>query len=278
MPFSTFSATGQPVRTSSLPPAEWPNRLSVNHWEEPHPGQRLPGLTESTPPSWGQRYVGAVAAGEFRNGMAAKGYHDPRGHRYRIQRPFTVRKDIRVRRHPKASVRRVETHDAKNSGPSCSTVNIEPVPENTAEAQPRPSVDADGDVATITDAGTEAEVATVVTEQTPVPPHARPSHGALGDVSNLLDICEDDDTFRPATALDPSALRPGPCEDMYGWEAELDRKMTDEQGKDAPGLHSLATSVRRSNQGARRLIHRVFSMGPSQTGEFNPGRRASTAN
>ena len=280
MPSPTFSATGHPEPTPSLSSSEWHNQPSGNHWEEPHPGHLLPGLTESTPPSWGHRYVGAGVAGEFRNGMAAKGYHDHRGHKYRIQRPFTVRRDIRVRRHHKTPVRRVETHDAKSGGPNCSLVNIEPLPENTAEAQPRDSsVDADGDTATITDAGTEAEVATTVTEQTLVPSHARPSHGALGDVSNLLGICEDDEDYRPVTALDPSALRAGPCEDIYGWEAELDRKMSaSDRRKDTPGLNSLATSVRRSNQGARRLIHRVFSMGPSQAGEFNPGRRASTAN
>ncbi|MBE3047932.1 hypothetical protein IMZ48_36560 [Candidatus Bathyarchaeota archaeon] len=282
MPFNRFSAAGHPARTSSLSPSKGPSRPTKLSWEEPHPGQRF--MTEATAQSWAQRHAGAGAAGEFKNGMAAKGYHDHRGHRYRIQRSFT-RRDIRVRRHVKAPMRRVEAHDAKSTGPGCSLVNVEALPGSTAEAQRRVSVDADGDTATITDgdtatitdAGTEAEVATIVTEQTIVPPYARP-YGALGDVSNLLGICEDEDDYRPATALDPSALRAGPCKDMYGWEQVLDRKVPDGQRKDSPALHSLATSVRRSNQGARRLIQRVFSYGSSSGDEFSPGRRASTAN
>lgn len=274
-----FSATGHPTPTSlDLP--EGPSQLPDHHWEEPHPGYRLPGVTERTPPSWGQRHTGAGVTGEFRNGMAAKGYHDLRVHRYRIQRPFMVRRDVRIRRHPKVSARRSEAHDVKNDGPGCGSVTVAPLPKTTAEAYPRDSTDGDGDAATITDTGTDVEVATVVTEQTLVPPSQR-TRCTLGDVSNLLGIYEgdDDDDDRPATALNPDQLRPGPCEDMYGWEAELEQKMSaDEHRKDTPGFHSFATSVRRSNQGARKLIHRVFSMGPSAAGEFHPGRRASTAN
>lgn len=164
----------------------------------------------------------------------------------------------------------------KNGEPGSSLVNVEPVsvPECTTEARPRDSVDGDGDTVTVTDADT------VVTEQTLVPSTQR-SHCAVGDVSNLLGICGDgDDDGWPATTSNPDQLCPGPCEDTYGWEAELERKISaDEQRKDTPAFRSLATSVRRSNQGARKLIHRVFSIGPSSmAGEFNPGRRASTAN
>ena len=168
----------------------------------------------------------------------------------------------------------------KNGGPGCGSVTVASLPETTAEAHPKDSINGDGDTATITDASTEVEVATVVTEETLVPPQRM--RCTLGDVSNLLGICEGNDEAddRPATALSPGQLRPGPSEDMYGWEAELERKMSaDEQRKDTLAFHSLATSVRRSNQGARKLIHRVFSTGPSSAaGEFNPGRRASTAN
>lgn len=212
--------------------------------------------------------------------MAAKGYHDLRVHRYRIQRPFMVRRDVRIRRHPKIAARRSEAHDVKDDGPGCGSVTVAPLLKTTAETHPRASIDGDGDTATITDTGTDVEVATSVTEQTLVPPTQR-TRCSLGDVSNLLGICEgggDDD--RPATALSPDQLHPGPCEDMYGWEAELEQKMSvDEHGQVTPAFHSLATSVRRSNHGARKLIHRVFSKGPSSAaGESHPGRRASTAN
>lgn len=275
-----FSAAVHPARTS-FDASEQPSQLRDHAWEEPHPGHRLPGVTERIPPRWGQRYVGAAAgaAGEFRNGMAAKG-HDRRTHGYRIQRPFMVRRDIRIRRHPKVSVRRSEAHDPKIDGPGCSSVTVAPLPETTVEARPGDSIDDDGESTTMTDSGTDVEVATVVTEQTLVPPTQR-TRCTLADVSNLLGICEGgDEDDRPATALSPDQLRPGPCEDMYGWEAELERKLSaDDNRNDTPALHSLAMSVRRSNQGARKLIHRVFSMGPSSAaGQVHPGRRASTAN
>ena len=280
MPFSTSPNTGQPAPTSSPSASEGPCQAAVQRWEEPHPGQRIPGLIESLPPSWTQRYAGVGAAGDFRNGMAAKGYHDHRGHRYRIQRPFMVRRDVRIRRNPKTATRRSETLDKATGGSSGTPVNMESLPDNATEARPIEYAGGDGDTATITEAEAKVEVATTGTDQTLVPSTSRSSRCTLGDVSNLLGICEEGDDGRPATALGPREPNAGPCEDVYGWEAELDRKMlVDDQEKDSPAFHSLATSVRRSNHGARKLIHRVFSIGPSSAaGEVSSGRRASTAN
>lgn len=290
MPLSTSSAIEHPAPTPPLGPPEESNQPRDQHWEEPHPGQRLSGVTEWTPPRWASRYVGvgvgapayhALNGGECRNGMAAKGFHDPRGHKYRVQRQSLMRKDIRVRRPAKASVRRLDVYNTKSDGPSSSSVNVEPLPEiATVEAHPRISIDSDADTSIITDAGTDVEVATTVTERTLVPGATKPSSCGLVDVSNLLGIYEDDDCDRPVSPLDPDALCPGPCEDTYGWEAELVRKASGhEHRKDSPALDALATSVRRSNQGARKLIHRMFSMGPSSgAGELNMARRASAAN
>lgn len=289
MPSSTPSATRHPAPTLVFGPPEKSDQPPDLVWEEPHPGHRLPGIAEWSP-LWASRCVGvglgaqayhALRGGECRNGMAAKVYHDPRGHRYRVQRQSLMRKDIRVRRPAKASVRRLDISDTKGDGPSSSSVNVEPFPGiTTAEAHPRISIDFNADTSTLTKAGADVEVATTATEQTLVPGPTQLSRCGLYDVSNLLGIYEDEDCDRPASPLDPDALCPGPCEDTYGWEAELERKaLAHEHRRGSPALDALATSVRRSNQGARKLIHRMFSMGPSSgAGELNMARRASTAN
>ncbi|SPO05783.1 uncharacterized protein DNG_08470 [Cephalotrichum gorgonifer] len=258
-----------------------PTEGDIVIWEEPHPGQRYLGPSETTRPGPGERYVeaeshGALSGGEYRNGMTAKVYPDHRDQRYRIQRPFMVRKDIRIRRHPKAPARRLEACDIKADGPSSSSVNVTPLPEPVAERPPKISLDTD-DTVTMTDVGTEVEIGTNSTDRTLIPaPTSSPCCAALNDVSNLLGIYTNDDDDRPAA---PEPLPHISCdEDMYGWDAELDRRMSaTENRRSAPGLHTLATSVRRGNEGARKLIHRVFSVGPTSASEPNTDRRNSVA-
>lgn len=290
MSLSTSSAVEHCAPTFPRGPPEKSRQPPNQPWEEPHPGQRLSGVTEWTPPRWASRYMGpgvgaqayhALNGGECRNGMAANVYHDPRGHKYRVQRQLLMRRDIRVRRPAKASVRRLDAYGTKSDGLSSNSVNVEPLPETTTvEVHPRISIDSAADTSTIADACTDVEVATTATERTLVTGPTQPSRCGLIDVSNLLGIYEVDDCDRQASPLNSDALCPGPCEDTYGWEAVLEQKgSVYEHRKDLPAFDALATSVRRSNQGARKLIHRMFSMGPSsRAGELNMARRASTAN
>lgn len=290
MPLCTPSAAERSATTSPRGPPEKSRQPPNQPWEEPHPGRRLSGVTEWTPPRWASRHMGvgvgaqachALSGGECRNGMAVKVYHDPRGHKYRVQRQLLMRREIRVRRPAKTSVRRLDAYGTKRDGMSSSSVNVEPLPETTTvKVHPRISIDSAADTSTIADACADVEVATTATERTLIPGPTQPSRCGLVDVSNLLGIFEVDDCDRQASPLNSDALCPGPCEDTYGWEAELERKgSVHEHRKDSPALDALATSVRRSNQGARKLIHRMFSMRPSsRAGELNMARRASTAN
>lgn len=277
MPFLTLSAMAHPASTTLISAAEAPSQPPEQCWEEPHPGQRISDSTNPTTSSWGQKYAGAGATEGIRNGMTAKGLlHDRRAHRYRIQRPFLVRRNVRLRRHARAPARRLGQYDAKNGSSSFSVVDIEPSPDILTGAHPRDPIGG-GEASTVTDADTEVEVATMVTDQTLVPLSNQSSRCTLGDVSNLLGTCEAGD-YQPVTALNPGGLHIGPCEDVYGWEAELGRKMSArEQKTDMPGFHTLASSVRRRNEGAKKFIHRVFSAS-SGISDLSRGRRASTAN
>lgn len=84
---------------------------------------------------------------------------------------------------------------------------------------------------------------------------------AFTDFSNLLGISLTNEVITPVTVVDSgSYTTSGSVGDMYGWEAELDRKVS--YGVSSTGVCECDEfGYRRANGSKRNLLHRVFSMG-----------------
>lgn len=284
LPVTSATEPSRPATASC--PSEEQERSAEPRWEEPHPGQRLPNLAESASPSWGERSVNIESpclpsGGEYRGGMTAKAYTDHRSHRYRIQRSSFVKRDVRVRRHLKAQSRPVQEYERRNLiglGLGDSTIKAKETP--IVETQPRISVDTEFDEDTGTDISMETEAATLCTDDTLVPVSTPSLPLALADLSHFLEDYPADADTRPATLLGPDAFSDARSEDMYGWDAELDRKLMTDDGRKRPlAAHPFSNTMKRGNIGARKLFQRVFSLGnPRATTDFDADLRASVAN
>jgi hypothetical protein len=124
-------------------------------------------------------------------------------------------------------------------------------------------VDTDAD----TEADTLIEMATTCTEETEVEPlqNFSPTPFRLTDFSNLIGItASDDQDDAVITIVDPDAFaHASPDDDLYGWEAELERKLNSAMPSPCPpGVYSLSQPFpyHVENAGKRRLLHRVFSI------------------
>ena len=99
--------------------------------------------------------------------------------------------------------------------------------------------------------------------------HANVNAVPMADVSNYLPTpaSSSEDMVCPSTTSDHQAFRfASPVEDMYGWDAELDRRrspsrtsMSSTEGCD------FALSYRRANGSKHSLLQRVFRVGSSSS-------------
>lgn len=91
----------------------------------------------------------------------------------------------------------------------------------------------------------------------------------MADVSNYLPTpaSSSEDMVCPSTTSDHQAFRfASPVEDMYGWDAELDRRRSPSRTSmsSAEGC-DFALSYRRANGSKHSLLQRVFRVGSSSS-------------
>ncbi|KAI0595784.1 hypothetical protein F4775DRAFT_342498 [Biscogniauxia sp. FL1348] len=105
------------------------------------------------------------------------------------------------------------------------------------------------------DTDTETEVGTEIGTQS-----------SLSDYSNFLGISRLDDDNTSVTVVDPDVFsRANSVDDLYGWEAELDRKINCEVTTANTLCECHHCPYRRTDGGKRSLLHRVFSTSGKRT-------------
>jgi len=93
----------------------------------------------------------------------------------------------------------------------------------------------------------------------------------MTDVSNYLPTptTSNEDMRCPSTSSETEAFRyASPIEDMYGWDAELERREASpsrDSMSSTEGLDAFALSYRRANGSKHSLLQRVFRVGSSSS-------------
>lgn len=249
-------------------------RHLFNPWEEPHPGSRFP-LTAAEGASRASEKVALAASrhvdGGCNGGMAAKELNP-----YRNSRPWLVRRPIRVRsRTPVPFKITTEiANDAKlTEMPAFGSVGV-PSPASANHAVPEALSDKIKG-----DAAPAAAALDVKPSELPLP--MSPSIDCkFTDFSNLLGIRvqppPEEEPVVVATTGAGSYCRAASDEDIYGWDAELERQSR----LTSPVLacpYDQDYQYRRTSITKRSLLHRVFSMGNSPRGfDDMEVRRASS--
>ena len=290
------SSTAEDSETSLTPPSIDDDStvqlvFTGTGWEEPHPGSRLSYSSDASA-RWCVKTDGAdtncTDGGCSRGAMAAKGDFPYDYYPNTNRRPWLVRRDVRTRaRHqlPKplsisnqgscegpdmrsAPLPPTTTGDILNSPPA-PAVNIGVSAIDSAKRSLE--VDIDGE----TEAGTDGDQSTIRGESSSI---SSPLN--FTDFSNHLGIhmYRDDGDDASITVVDSDAFsHMSPDSDLYGWDAELDRKsQLDCQTTDGHDYSRYGNlHYRRANGGKRSLLHRVLSIGtmpprPPDAGRIPP--------
>ncbi|KAI0121441.1 hypothetical protein F4776DRAFT_216846 [Hypoxylon sp. NC0597] len=239
--------------------------ITIASWEDPHPGERLQiplGVSAGLhiyPQTITGNAMGGVAVkarsphcenGPFMTGRSVRGRH-------RNAKPKPLKIPAKV----------VEEPETKNNplvAPQpCGFINTISPLHFLPLSEPLPRLEFETD--TETEVGIETGTLTgdADTDCTRLSAVSQPH---LSDFSNYLGISqreEDDDAS--VTVVDSDAfMRGNSDDDVYGWEAELDRKMKCRVSTDS--TCPCHYEYQRTDGGRRSLLHRVFSV---------PGRRVS---
>ncbi|OTA65154.1 hypothetical protein K449DRAFT_262192 [Hypoxylon sp. EC38] len=233
-------------------------------WEDPHPGERLQiplGMSAGLhiyPQTISGNAMGGVAVktrsqqcdnGPFMIGRSARGRH-------RNAKP----KPLKI---PAKVVEESETKSNPLVAPQpCDFIDTTSSLHFLPPSEPLPRLDFETD--TETEVGVETSTLTgdTDTDRTGLTAISQPH---LSDFSNYLGISQREEDDASVTVVDSDAfMRANSDEDLYGWEAELDRKMKCRISTDS--TCPCQYEYQRTDGGRRSLLHRVFSA---------PGRRAS---
>lgn len=240
--------------------------VETQTWEEPHPGRRL----SYHGPGSGERAVGAglLQTNEGgRGGMAAKREIPYRQHgklvrknikiRTRVPKPITISTkvtgELGVKSAPIPETQSMLSSPASTRMLLSAAIRTEEHVPDPIDTETETEVEGEADAQMSCDE-TDIDGASTPTLTGPPVPFA------LTDFSNLLGITLDAGDDRDSvTVVDPDAFcHAGASEDMYGWEAELERKL--QPGTPCTCDHTL--EYRRGWIGGKRgLLHRVFSLG-----------------
>lgn len=246
--------------TTHLGTVVTPDDVRTQEWEEPHPGRRMSLPTDASM-SWG------TLVGEGRGGMAAEG-REPY-HSLMYARRTSVGGRIgrgRLRPLPQHLVISESDHDTTPE------IRTAPPPWSGTDRYGKITFNKDvfggatirennGGSSDATDTDSDTETGTLVPPTTGTTAAFDPEpHGLqLTDFSNHLgDPMDIDGSVHGAVSMAGSEnktfCRMSPDKDLYGWDAELDRKTTRPFGEPAnPYQH------RHASRSKRNLLHRVFS-------------------
>lgn len=273
-----------PLPTSTIPTdnsletyATHPAALRPLSWEEPHPGRRL-SCPNDTPTTWGN-----LNGGEHRRGgMAAK----EQWPNYAADFSFTA-PTVRERRHGRGRARNMSEQlvleDAGHARPEIQTAplprpNIQPhhtddasrtestrVAREVAPADEETLVNASPDLSG-TDSDTDSSISAPPRKKLALRPLNTSFHGLhLTDLSKNLGISmgfNDSERHTFSTSYSDAAAFSvmSPDEDLYGWNAVLDRKII-QPSHETPAPNQ----QRRASRSKRSLLQRVFSPGGNET-------------
>ncbi|KZL86920.1 regulator of g-protein signaling [Colletotrichum incanum] len=277
---STTSTT--PATSSSHLPLDGFSRVRhlFNPWEEPHPGKRLPltAAEEVSRDSEKAALAGSQHVDGGRNGgMAAKELNS-----YRNSRPWLVRRPIRVRSRTPAPLKiTTEIADDAKLAPMPAVRNVGvPFPTMATPAIPPAVLEAESEKPDAAVDAQPAAAAAVDDGPSELPlPASPPIDCQFTDFSNLLGISVQpppEESVVIANNETETHCHAAPDEDIYGWDAELERQSQ----HSSPILscpYDQDYQYRRTSMTKRSLLHRVFSMGNSPK-DFNDieVRRASS--
>ncbi|KAI2620133.1 hypothetical protein GGS26DRAFT_571343 [Hypomontagnella submonticulosa] len=239
--------------SSFTPPKEGAADITYESWEDPHPGERLQiplGVSSGL-------HIYQTISGDAVGGVAVKARSA-----YQASGSWMMGRSVRSRHRStkpkplKIPARVAEEPEAKNApvaAPPCGflapPLHLLPLPETF-----RPL---DFETDTETEAG--AEVGTLVGDAEPDYVKLTVSQTHLSDYSNYLGVSNGEETDDASvTVVDPDGFaRTNSVDDTYGWEAELDRKMSCRVSTDSVCPYHHLRSVDGSKRG---LLHRVFSV------------------
>lgn len=224
---------------------------SLDSWEEPHPGLRRP-----YPLGTGLGLVDRGAPGGRMDGMAAKQTRS-----YTRVRPGLPRRSAQHHTSAGPLLHPPQTNLSRSDTTWFSSVQNEPAPAVSLsdDAAESPTISQ-------LPAGEHGPESNNIAEIRPQPAALTESPTPGPSSSRRLDADGD-----VAAMSEPFAEydQHGSLNDVYGWDAELDRQM--EAGPrppihaDAPCSCDLDYTYRRKVGGKRSLLHRVFSLGSSST-------------
>lgn len=277
MPLPTCT---MPTTTSQEFDAKHSGVLRVLSWEEPHPGRRL-SYPNDTPTSWGSHAGAAVRRG----GMTAEGqWH---AHAADSSSASLIPNGRKGRGRTRNVPQQLVLADAVQSRPEIQTA---PLPNfvvqqsfggirQTQDAQRRQSLilgndhafhDPNADMSG-TDSDTDSSVSAPPRKRMALEPLTTSFHGfhfsnAPSKFGVSLTVDETDHQVFSAACSDAAAFSVmSPDDDMYGWDAILERKTTQPS-------YDMSTPVqhRRASRSKRSLLQRVFSPGGSEAPDNPP--------
>ncbi|XXG97602.1 hypothetical protein Hte_003908 [Hypoxylon texense] len=236
-------------------------------WEDPHPGERL-SIPLGVPA--GLHMYPQTISGDAMGGVAAKArcaYHE--------NGSWTARRSARSRQHRntvpkplKIPARVVEEPEAKSAPLVPSQPCDSPISPLELLPLPEPLQPLEFETDTETETEVNAETGTLVGDADAEPVKLTVTETHLSDFSNYLGIsprADDDDAS--VTVVDSDAYtRAGSVEDVYGWDAELERQVKCGISR-TDSMCSCHYPCGKVDTGKRGLLQRVFSA---------PARRANT--
>lgn len=274
-PPADSAETSTNASTSSLPPGDDYQLVSTPQtWEEPHPGQRLP-LPSTTTPGQEPGVRDCTTTGICRADMAAKASGQPHRLHPRGRSWFN-------RRQTRSRLRNTSTSNAapvkasagaalsapSNNNTSIptddSTVVYSPMATGLGLLLPGPCSFAvhEANLKPTTDATARTSEETITPDKAATAALYAPLLPSCSDFSQhldaaLADVPDDDVISRNSTAFSLASTDV----DAYGWEAELERKST--LGASVSSLSDEASSTHNGGAekpqgGKRSLFHRVF--------------------
>ncbi|KAI1343794.1 hypothetical protein F5Y15DRAFT_178628 [Xylariaceae sp. FL0016] len=226
-------------------------------WEDPHPGERF---TIPFGSHFGLGIHHQTSNRETMGGVAAKARSANENgtwvtrHSVRVRHRNTMPKPLKI----PANV--PEEPEAK-SAPAVSARCFDSTPTLPLDLlrlpEPFPPLDMDMDIDT--EVCTETITLDGATKIEPPSKAVNLGKACLTDFSNFLGITHiADDDGTSVTVVDPEAFtRVGSEDDLYGWEAELNRKMSCTEAETPCDYHHY--HLPRVDSGKRGLLHRVFS-------------------
>lgn len=278
-----------PLPTSTIPTATFletdakpSGALRMQSWEEPHPGRRL-SYPNDTPTTWG---VHAGAEGR-RGGMAAEGRWPDYAADFSFAAPSTKERKGRgrMRNIPQQLV-------LANAGHAIPEIQTAPLPRSNMPLHHRANGSSRKDNASGardaapeddntmhasspdlsgTDSDTDSSISAPPRKRIALQPLDTSFHGFhFTDVSRNLGISMDIDesehnAFSTACSDAAAFSVMSPDDDLYGWNAVLERKTTQPiYDTSAPNQQ------RRASRSKRSLLQRVFSPGGHDTSSNPP--------